>query len=80
MTTGPARVPITRAFLVAVIVAGTPAVAGQHVLIGVESDTFDTVTVDGAQIPGNQTADAPGILEFYGESLPAGRHTVTMRS
>jgi len=66
---------------VAVIVAGTPARAGDHVLIGVEPDTCYTVTVDGASVPGDHAADALGILEFaIVESLPAGRHTVTINT
>lgn len=78
--TGPVRLLIARAFLAAVIVAGAPARAGDHILIGVEPDTCYTVTVDGAQISGDQAADPSGILEFYVESLPAGRHTVTFAS
>lgn len=58
------------------IVAGTPAVAGDHVLVGVVPDTCYTVTVDGAPIPGFHAADSLGILGYMIETLPAGRHTV----
>ena len=78
---GRSRVPIARVLLVAVIVAGTPALAGDNILIGVEPDTCYTVTVDGASIPGDHAADSLGILEFAViETLPASRQTVTFAS
>jgi len=60
------------------IIAGTPAVAGRDVLIGVTPDTCYTVTVDGSLIHEAIAADSLGIFEFALETLPAGRHTVTL--